>query len=349
MLIHNAARLAVISFLLFFQCVPSSFAAPSTGSTSSSQASFLQTTDGQVGQAKPAVQTYDQLLAAIRGAKAESRVRVEKAVEQERVREAWEIGKLIDAHVLQHKERADYGKQVIVKLAKDLGMSDTELKYMLQFARTYPIRPAPDELSWAHYRELLSVNDPKEREAVASEAVKNKWSQKKTREAVRKAKIKSGEKISEKPPELLSASKPGIPHTYRVVSGVEAGERVLDLGFSNYYTPPGKFPFKEGDIVTFAQDAKGSYSLTPYSVPRTPYDPLYTYEIKVLEVIDGDTIKAVVDLGFGFRTVQTLRLRGIDAPEITTADGMEAKKALEKMLKMPGNGKRETQTKAGAQ
>ncbi|MFA5159669.1 MAG: thermonuclease family protein, partial [Candidatus Omnitrophota bacterium] len=52
---------------------------------------------------------------------------------------------------------------------------------------------------------------------------------------------------------------------------------------------------------------------------------------------------------FGFRTVQTLRLRGIDAPEITTADGMEAKKALEKMLKMPGNGKRETQTKAGVQ
>ncbi|MFA5391632.1 MAG: hypothetical protein WC331_09455, partial [Candidatus Omnitrophota bacterium] len=57
------------------------------------------------------VGTYDQLLSAVREMRSESRVRVEKAVEQERVREAWEIGRLIDAHVLQHKERADYAKQ----------------------------------------------------------------------------------------------------------------------------------------------------------------------------------------------------------------------------------------------
>ena len=77
--------------------------------------------------ALPAVQTYDELRQAISKARGESRVRVEKAVEAERVREAWEIGRLIDAHVLQHKERADYDQQVIAKLAADLGMSDTEL------------------------------------------------------------------------------------------------------------------------------------------------------------------------------------------------------------------------------
>jgi len=41
---------------------------------------------------------------------------------------------------------------------------------------------------------------------------------------------------------------------------------------------------------------------------------------------------AVVDLGFGFTTQQVLRLRGIDAPELATHDGMSAKEALEQML-----------------
>ena len=42
------------------------------------------------------VQTYDQLVHAIREARAASEKRIEQAVEEEKVREAWEIGKLID-------------------------------------------------------------------------------------------------------------------------------------------------------------------------------------------------------------------------------------------------------------
>jgi hypothetical protein len=72
--------------------------------------------------------------AAICQTRAASAQRIETLVEQEKVREAWEIGQLIDEHVLQHKERAAYGEQVIIRLAKDLGSSETELKYMLQFA-----------------------------------------------------------------------------------------------------------------------------------------------------------------------------------------------------------------------
>ena len=39
---------------------------------------------------------------------------------------------------------------------------------------------------------------------------------------------------------------------------------------------------------------------------------------------------AAVDLGFGFTTVQTLRLRGLDAPEIQSTSGREAKEFLDK-------------------
>ncbi|MFA5167932.1 MAG: DUF1016 N-terminal domain-containing protein [Candidatus Omnitrophota bacterium] len=298
------------------------------------------------------VGTYDQLLSAVREMKSESRVRVEKAVEQERVREAWEIGRLIDAHVLQHKERADYAKQVLPRLAGDLGMSERELYYMLKFYRAYPILPSTAELSWGHYRELLSVNDPKERETVASEAVKNKWSEKETREAVRKVKARAGEKAT--PAEILTA-QPGKPYTYRVVlartGGPYAGELAVDLGFSNYVrlaeVVEDTSPFKEGDVLEFSEE-EGEVRLLNES-PSTetsagkrgtsPESLLYTYRTYVHRVLDGDTIEAVVDLGFGITTMQTLRFRGIDAPEIATRDGMEAKEFVESVIASPAGAK----------
>ena len=68
------------------------------------------------------------------------------------------------------------------------------------------------------------------------------------------------------------------------------------------------------------------------SSDRTEAD-LFTYEAYIYKVLDGDTIMAVVDLGFGITTTQTLRLRGIDCPEIQTRDGMEAKEFVETSLK----------------
>ncbi len=332
----TAVRVAVVSFLIFSQYVSQGFSAPSAGS--------LQTAGGQAGQAK--VQTYDELVKAIRGARAESRTRVEKAVEQERVREAWEIGRLIDAHVLQHKERADYGKQVLLKLSKDLGMSDTELGYMLRFARAYPISPHAGKLSWSDYRDLLAVDVPEKRKALAEQAEKENWPRERLREEARN--VTRGGKITS---EKVLTSQMGKPGTYKIVKatvGPEAGKGVIDLGFSNFYKTSKDLRFKEGAIIEVMSAVPGAGS-TPSDMirlsKRTAED-LYTYRADVVNVLDGDTIKAVVDLGFGVRSVQTLRLRGIDAPEIATADGMEAKKALEKMLKIQDGGLRMADGKA---
>ncbi|MFA5159410.1 MAG: DUF1016 N-terminal domain-containing protein, partial [Candidatus Omnitrophota bacterium] len=138
-------------------------------------------TPTMLGAVETSVGTYSELLTAIRGVRSESQARVEKAVEQEKVREAWETGKLIDEHVLQHKERAEYADQTILRLARDLGTSETELRYMLQFARTYPIHRPADELSWSHYESLMAVNDLDERKTLAEKAVKEKWNRDKLR------------------------------------------------------------------------------------------------------------------------------------------------------------------------
>lgn len=55
---------------------------------------------------------------------------------------------------------------------------------------------------------------------------------------------------------------------------------------------------------------------------------MYEYKVKILEVHDGDTVHAAIDLGFGVTFVQVLRLYGINAPELSTPEGLAAKQFL---------------------
>ncbi len=284
------------------------------------------------GLARPVVATYEGLLQAIRETRTASQSRIETAVEQEKVREAWETGKLIDEHVLQHKERADYGEQVVIKLARDLGTSETELKYMLQFARAYPIRPPADELSWSHYRELLSLNDSKDREEITARAVKEHWNRNRMRKEVRRrqsARKPSQENVSE-PALVATRGKVGVYRVIRAKVGPFKRQLALDLGFANYYQPKEVKKFKEGDLVQLEKGKLKSF--------KGSKDDRYTYPAYVSGIIDGDTFKAVIDLGFGIVTEQKLRLRGLDAPEIETSEGKEAKAFLERSLRSASGG-----------
>ncbi|MBI4971328.1 MAG: thermonuclease family protein [Candidatus Omnitrophica bacterium] len=270
----------------------------------------------------PEVQTYDQLLNAIRDVRVETQNRIEKAVDQEKVREAWETGKLIDEHVLQHKDRADYGEKVLQRLAVDIGSSETELRFMLQFFRTYPIHRPADELSWSHHQALLAINDDKERQQMTEKAVREHWNRDQVREEVQR----HNRRVET---EKFPAATPGKVYTYRVVkatAGPYLGQLGVDLGFSNYFQPDGINQFKEGDVVTLLNG----------KLQSAANSERFTYTAYVTEVIDGDTFHALVDLGFKIVTDQKLRLRGLDAPEIDSADGREAKEFLEKHGVRPG-------------
>lgn len=53
--------------------------------------------------------------------------------------------------------------------------------------------------------------------------------------------------------------------------------------------------------------------------------------VRVVRVLDGDTVEALIDLGFRTHRQETLRLYGIDAPELkseTRAAGQRAKEHL---------------------
>ena len=66
---------------------------------------------------------------------------------------------------------------------------------------------------------------------------------------------------------------------------------------------------------------------------------MYEYNIKILRVIDGDTVDAMVDLGFAVHKKIRVRLYGINTPESRTRDleekerGLKAKDRLINILK----------------
>ncbi len=55
---------------------------------------------------------------------------------------------------------------------------------------------------------------------------------------------------------------------------------------------------------------------------------IYIYKAELIRVVDGDTVELLIDQGFSNFTKQTMRLYGIDAPEMRTEAGKEAKKWL---------------------
>ena len=55
---------------------------------------------------------------------------------------------------------------------------------------------------------------------------------------------------------------------------------------------------------------------------------MYTYNATILRVVDGDTIDALIDLGFDTHVKKRIRLYGIDAWESRTRDKVEKVKGL---------------------
>ena len=67
---------------------------------------------------------------------------------------------------------------------------------------------------------------------------------------------------------------------------------------------------------------------------------MYTYYVRKVEnIVDGDTIDVLIDLGFDILFASRVRLAGIDTPESRTKDlkekalGLESKEYLKKALK----------------
>ena len=95
----------------------------------------------------------------------------------------WQVGRRIAEEVLKG-ERAEYGKQVFVGLAKRLvaeygrGWSKRNLSNRVKFVECFPdqeiVQTLSAQLSWSHFVLLVSIENPLKRDFYAQARNKNR-------------------------------------------------------------------------------------------------------------------------------------------------------------------------------
>jgi len=99
------------------------------------------------------------------------------------VKTYWEIGKQIVEYEQEGKEKAEYGSALLDHLSRDLkikygkGFSRRNILDMRRLYQSYPKwQTVSAELSWSHYIELLSIDEPLERSFYEKQCTTERWS-----------------------------------------------------------------------------------------------------------------------------------------------------------------------------
>ena len=113
-----------------------------------------------------------------------AREQVARAVDTTLVALNWEIGRRIRQDVLGAK-RATYGAEIVATLSRQLepefgrGVSDKSLRHMMRFAEVFPDREIVSalrrQLSWTHFKRLIYLPDPLQREFYAEMCRMEQW------------------------------------------------------------------------------------------------------------------------------------------------------------------------------
>ena len=126
---------------------------------------------------------YQELLLQIGETYTHSKSNAIRTVNKEILYTYWKIGQYIVEFEQAGKIKAEYGKQLLIQLAKDLkvkfgkGFSRSNLYLMRQFFLSYQkIQTVSGELSWSHYSELLSISDELERKFYEKQILIENWS-----------------------------------------------------------------------------------------------------------------------------------------------------------------------------
>lgn len=127
--------------------------------------------------------TYQNLLEKIGQTYTYHKTKAIVSVNQEILKAYWTIGHHIIEFEQAGKIKADYGKQLLIQLAKDLkvqfgkGFSRSNLYQMRQFYLIYKkFQTVSGKLTWSHYVELLGISDDLERSFYEKQTTIEGWS-----------------------------------------------------------------------------------------------------------------------------------------------------------------------------
>lgn len=282
--------------------------------------------------------SYVALLKKVRGILLDG----QKQITQIKIRIYWDTGNAILRDMLENKARAQYGSEVIAKLSGDLGLSQTLLTRCVKFAKTYPklqISAISPKLKWSHFCELLKIPDEDKRAYLEADIQSKGLSVQELGALVKQEKISQVIDLPAKkiPQESLLKPLRGPLYHYKVirrpdVAQADESDLLLDAGFRNFekINIRAAAQLAQGDIV-HSSFREGQYRFAKIADVTDSW--LYTYQARVERVVDGDTLKVRFDQGFNFQRTETLRLRGIDCPELKTREGQAAKDFVQSLIK----------------
>ncbi|MDP8266775.1 MAG: DUF1016 N-terminal domain-containing protein [Candidatus Aceula meridiana] len=280
---------------------------------------------------------YQEVLKKIKNEIVQGRRAIEESYRRQVLQTHWNIGKILEKPFKIEFRNSSQRASMVAKLAEDLNRPTSFFYDLSKFYRFYPFVPVTP-LSWTHYLNLIRIDDEKKRKKFEDRAIKESLPAQKLYNLILAEKLEK-KKIKEQY-QLEVLAKPGmIPcargklYRYRCLFRKDIlcakGQALVDMGFGFLRTvdiPEWKSNGSPTPIRSY-KDKDG------YFVRRATKNPeyLYTYQATVSRVIDGDTIVLNIDLGFDSWIEEKLRLRGIDAAEISSALGIEAKAHVKKI------------------
>ncbi|MFH1249481.1 MAG: PDDEXK nuclease domain-containing protein [bacterium] len=125
----------------------------------------------------------------------------------------WRVGKRINDEILKGN-RAEYGKQILATVSQELmtqygdGFSYSALTRMIKFDEVFPdksiVATLSQTLSWSHFRELISLEKPLQRDFYAEMCRVENWSVRVLRDKI-DSMLYERTALSKKPDELVKA------------------------------------------------------------------------------------------------------------------------------------------------
>lgn len=153
----------------------------------------------------------NHLLAEVRQLIDAARQRVATVVNAELTQLYWHIGRRINAELLKG-QRAEYGKQVVAELARQLtvdfgkGWSERQLRYCVRVAEVFPeadiLHTLCSQLSWSHLRLVIQIDAPLKRDFYLEICRVERWSVRQLQERINSL-LFERTAISKKPEETI--------------------------------------------------------------------------------------------------------------------------------------------------
>ncbi len=277
------------------------------------------------------LQNYEKLISEVKNHVEITAENISKIVTRRKVEMAWNIGKAVQSYLEQNNqsEKSSYGKYLFEKLESDCGIDKSVLYRMRSFYKNYPKIPSDDDkLNWNHYQILSGIKNQDHRQYLEDLTRSENLNAEQLRGKIKKVGKAENKKIE---PKIMATKKlkftRGKLFCYRVVQISELGISCVDCGFNVFFQLQNDTPDGVKIIETIKQGENFLAKETSAKMVN-----LNSYKAYLLRVVDGDTIEVVLDLGFKIFHREILRLRQIDAPEITSTDGKKSSEELKKIL-----------------